>query len=118
MTEPLKDIHLKGATQYNLEPPGSLTTVYIFAIVALLILLIAVINYVNLATAKSAGRAKEVGVRKVAGASRSGLVAPQFLSESLLIVTVSSLFALLLLFALSHPFNQLIGKGNLSQYFQ
>jgi len=107
--EPLKDIHLKGATQYNLEPPGSLTTVYIFAIVALLILLIAVINYVNLATAKSAGRAKEVGVRKVAGASRSGLIA-QFLSESLLIVTVSSLFAVLLLFALSHPFNQLIGK--------
>lgn len=108
--EPLKDIHLKGATQYNLEPPGSLTTVHIFAIVALLILLIAVINYVNLATAKSAGRAKEVGVRKVAGASRSGLIA-QFLSESLLIVTVSSIFALLLLFALSHPFNQLIGKG-------
>jgi|WetSurMetagenome_2_1015567.scaffolds.fasta_scaffold01746_10 putative ABC transport system permease protein len=107
--EPLKDIHLKGATQYNLESPGSLTTVNIFAIVALLILLVAVINYVNLATAKSAGRAKEVGVRKVAGASRSGLIA-QFLSESLLIVTVSSLFALLLLFALSHPFNQLIGK--------
>jgi putative ABC transport system permease protein len=107
--EPLKDIHLKGATQNNLEPPGSLTTIYIFAIVAVLILLIAVINYVNLATAKSAGRAKETGVRKVAGASRSGLMA-QFLSESLLIVTVSSLFAVLLLFALSHPFNQLIGK--------
>jgi putative ABC transport system permease protein len=107
--EPLKDIHLKGATQYNLEPSGSLTTVYIFSIVALMILVVAVINYVNLATAKSAGRAKEVGVRKVAGASRSGLIA-QFLSESLIIVTLSALLALLLLFVLSHPFNQLIGK--------
>lgn len=107
--EPLKDIHLKGATQYTLESPGSLTTVYIFAVVALLILIIAVINYVNLATAKSAGRAKEVGVRKVAGASRTGLIV-QFLGESLLFVTVSSLLALMLLFALSHPFNQLVGK--------
>jgi putative ABC transport system permease protein len=107
--EPLKDIHLKGATQYNLEPQGSLTTVYIFSIVAMLILVIAVINYVNLATAKSAGRAKEVGVRKVAGASRPGLIV-QFLSESLMIATVSALIALLLLFVLSHPFNQLVGK--------
>ncbi len=69
--EPLKDIHLKGATQYNLEPPGSLTTVYIFAVIAILILLVAIINYVNLATAKSAGRAKEVGVRKVSGANKA-----------------------------------------------
>ncbi|MCK7530081.1 MAG: hypothetical protein MZV63_02985 [Marinilabiliales bacterium] len=56
--EPIKDIHLKGATQYNLEPPGSLSTVYIFAVIAFLVLLIAIINYVNLATAKSAGRAR------------------------------------------------------------
>src|ERR1035437_9226950 len=59
--EPLKDIHLKGAPQYQIEPSGSLSTVYIFAIIALLILVIAIINYINLATAKSAGRAKEVG---------------------------------------------------------
>jgi len=63
--EPLKDIHLKGATQYQIEPAGSLTTVYVFAVIALLTLLIAIINYINLATAKSAGRAKEVGIRKV-----------------------------------------------------
>ena len=49
--EPLADIHLKGATQYNLEPPGSLNTVYIFAVIAILILAVAIINYVNLATA-------------------------------------------------------------------
>ena len=63
--EPLKDIHLKGATQYQIEPAGSLTTVYVFAVIALLTLFIAIINYINLATAKSAGRAKEVGIRKV-----------------------------------------------------
>ena len=108
--EPLKDIHLKGATQYTLEPNGSLTTVYIFAVIAFLILLIAIINYVNLATAKSAGRAKEVGIRKVSGVNKFGLVT-QFLGESLLIVTFAALLAVLLVYALTPSFNQLIGKG-------
>jgi putative ABC transport system permease protein len=107
--EPLKDMHLKGATQYNLEPLGSLSTVYIFAVIAILILVIAIINYVNLATAKSAGRAKEVGVRKVSGANKPGLIS-QFLGESLLIVTIAAILAILLVFALSSSFNQLIGK--------
>jgi putative ABC transport system permease protein len=107
--EPLKDLHLKGATQYNLEPMGSLTTVYIFAVIALLILIIAVINYVNLATAKSAGRAKEVGVKKVAGANKSGLIS-QFLGESLIIVTFATILAVLFVYALTPSFNQLIGK--------
>lgn len=107
--EPLKDLHLKGATQYNLEPLGSLSTVYIFAVVALLILIIAIINYVNLATAKSAGRAKEVGVRKVSGANKSGLIT-QFLGESLLIVAFATMLAVLLVYAFSPSFNQLIGR--------
>jgi len=107
--EPLKDIHLKGATQYNLEPPGSLSTVYIFAVIAVLILVVAIINYVNLATAKSAGRAKEVGVKKVAGASRSGLIS-QFLGESVMLAALASIIALLLVIALTPLFNQLIGK--------
>ena len=107
--EPLKDIHLKGATQYNLEPPGSLTTVYIFAVIAILILVVAIINYVNLATAKSAARAKEVGIRKVSGGSKSGLII-QFLGESLFIVAVAALLALLLVYILTPSFNQLIGK--------
>jgi putative ABC transport system permease protein len=107
--EPLKDLHLKGATQYNLEPLGSMSTVYIFAVVALLILIIAVINYVNLATARSAGRAKEVGVRKVSGANKPGLII-QFLGESLLIVTLAALLAVMLVYALTPSFNQLIGK--------
>jgi len=107
--EPLKDIHLKGAPQYNLEPPGSPATVYIFGVVALLILVIAVINYINLATAKSAGRAKEVGVKKVAGVTRSGLIY-QFLGESLLIVTFATIIAVLLVYVLTPTFNNLIGK--------
>ena len=107
--EPLKDLHLKGATQYNLEPLGSLSTVYIFAVIALLILIIAIINYVNLATARSAGRAKEVGVRKVSGANKPGLIS-QFLGESLLIVTFAAIMAVLLIYAFTPSFNQLIGK--------
>ena len=109
VVEPLKDLHLKGATQYNLEPMGSLTTVYIFAVIALLILVIAIINYVNLATAKSAGRAKEVGVKKVAGANKSGLIS-QFLGESLIIVTFAAILAVLFVYTLTPAFNHLIGK--------
>ena len=107
--EPLKDLHLRGATQYGLEPLGSVSTVYIFAIVALLILIIAIINYINLATARSATRAKEVGVRKVAGANKRGLVF-QFLGELVLIVAVAALIAVILVYALTPSFNHLIGK--------
>jgi putative ABC transport system permease protein len=107
--EPLKDIHLKGATQYNLESPGSPATVYIFAVIALLILIVAIINYINLATAKSAARAKEVGVRKVSGANKPGLII-QFLGESFIVVIIATLLALLLVYALTPSFNQLIGK--------
>jgi putative ABC transport system permease protein len=107
--EPISDIHLKGATQYNLEPPGSLTTVYIFGAIAVLILVIAIINYVNLATAKSASRAKEVGIRKVSGGSKAGLII-QFLSESLLVVFMAGLLALILVYVLLPVFSQIAGK--------
>jgi len=107
--EPLNDIHLEGAPQYNLEPPGSLSTVYIFAVIAILILVVAIINYVNMATAKSAGRAKEVGVKKVAGANKGSLIF-QFLGESFVIVVIAFILALLLIYALSPSFNQLMGK--------
>jgi putative ABC transport system permease protein len=107
--EPLKDIHLKGAPQYSIEPSGSTTNVYIFAVIALLILVIAVINYVNLATAKSAGRAKEVGIRKVSGSDKKGLIF-QFIGESLIIVTIATIIASLIVLALTPSFNQLIGK--------
>lgn len=107
--EPLKDIHLKGATQYCLEPPGSLSTVYIFAVIAFLVLVIAIINYVNLATAKSAGRAREVGIKKVSGASKGGLFL-QFISESVVIAAIAVLISVLLVFVLTPAFSQLTGK--------
>jgi putative ABC transport system permease protein len=107
--EPLKDIYLKGAPQYPIEPGGSLTTVYIFAVIALLLLVIAVINYINLATAKSAARAKEVGIRKVSGSDKAGLIF-QFIGESLVIVTIAAIIASLLVLILSPVFNHLIGK--------
>jgi putative ABC transport system permease protein len=107
--EPLKDIHLKGAPQYPLEPAGSLSNVIIFAVIALLILVIAIINYINLATAKSAGRAKEVGIRKVSGSDRSGLMF-QFIGESLVIVTIATIIAALLVTVLTPLFNQVVGK--------
>ncbi|TFH49206.1 MAG: FtsX-like permease family protein [Bacteroidia bacterium] len=107
--EPLKDIHLKGAKQYYLEPSGSLSTVYIFSVIAFLILVIAIINYVNLATAKSAGRAKEVGVKKVSGASKAGLMS-QFIGESVIIAAVAVIISVLLVFALTPAFSQLTGK--------
>lgn len=113
--EPLKDIHLKGAPQYSLEPMGSPTTVYIFAVIAILILLVAIINYINLATAKSVTRAKEVGIKKVSGAYKSGLIV-QFLGESVLIVTFAALLSLFLVYIITPSFNQLIGiqiPGNL-----
>lgn len=107
--EPLKDIHLNGAPQYPLEPAGSLSSVYIFAVIAFLILVIAIINYVNLATAKSAGRAKEVGVRKVSGSDKKGLIL-QFIGESLIIVTAATIIAALLVLVMTPLFNQVIGK--------
>jgi putative ABC transport system permease protein len=107
--EPLKDIHLKGAPQYQIEPSGSLTTVYIFAVIALLILIIAIINYINLATAKSAGRAKEVGIRKVSGSDKTGLIF-QFVGESMVIVTIATIIASLLVLVLTPTFNHLTGK--------
>jgi putative ABC transport system permease protein len=114
--EPLKDIHLKGAPQYPLEPSGSLTNVYIFGIIAFLILTIAIINYINLATAKSANRAREVGVRKVSGAHKSGLMM-QFVGESVLIVSIAAVLALVIVIALNPLFSQLIGKEILLKMF-
>jgi putative ABC transport system permease protein len=108
--EPLRDIHMKGAPQQRLEPPGSLMNVYIFSVIAILILIIAIINYINLATAKSAGRAKEVGIRKVSGSSKSGLML-QFIGESLITVTIAMSIAVVFVLALLPYFNQLTEKN-------
>jgi putative ABC transport system permease protein len=106
---PLADIHLHSEQSDEFEVNGNETSVYIFSVIAVLILLIACVNFMNLSTARSANRAKEVGVRKVAGSVRSSLIT-QFLTESVLISFCSLLLALTLSAFLLPLFNQLSGK--------
>jgi putative ABC transport system permease protein len=86
------DIHLHSDRRYDLSESGDIQTVYLFAGIAVLVLLIACINFMNLATARSMDRAREVGVRKAVGATRGGL-AGQFLAESMLTVLVGGILA-------------------------
>lgn len=108
---PLLDIHLRRSTnsQYELEQGGNIQYVYIFSIVAIFILLIACVNFMNLSTARSSNRAKEVGVRKVLGSARKYLVY-QFLTESILVTLVSTLIALFIAVLLMPLFNEMAGK--------
>ncbi len=105
--EPLRDVHLLSTR--GSEDSGSMNNVYVFSLVAIFILLIACINFVNLTTARSVERAKEVGVRKVVGAPRS-LLARQFISESILLCLIAFVFAVALSAALIPLFNNLSGK--------
>ena len=106
---PLTAIHLHSNKSYEFEANGNVTYVYIFSVIAILILLIACVNFMNLSTARSAGRAKEVGIRKVAGSLRSNLIT-QFLTESVLVSFISLLLALGIAGLLLPLFNQLAGK--------
>ena len=106
---PLTDIHLHSKETIQLAPNSDIQYVYIFSAVALFILLIAGINFMNLATARSANRAKEVGVRKVLGSERPQLIG-QFMTESVLMTALAMVLALILV-AVSIPlFNDLAAK--------
>jgi len=105
--EPIKDVHLYSVADYDLPTKGSLSRLYIFASIALFILLIACVNFINLSTARALKRAREVGLRKVVGASR-GQIVRQFIGESVLISFVSLLFALLFIEIVQGKFNQLV----------
>jgi putative ABC transport system permease protein len=104
---PIADIHLKSHRQGEMRPPGSAANVYAFAAVAGFILLIACVNFMNLATARAAQRAKEVGLRKSVGARRTQLVS-QFLGESVLLACLATLCAVGLAFAAKPVFGRLI----------
>ena len=106
---PLLDIHLHSNKRSELEANGNIEYVYIFSFIAILILVIACVNFMNLSTARSAGRAKEVGIRKVAGSSRGHLVT-QFLTESMLLSLASLVLALGIAVFLLPAFNDLSGK--------
>jgi putative ABC transport system permease protein len=106
---PLTDIHLNSNKTGELDGNGNIQFVYIFSAIALFILLIACVNFMNLSTARSFNRAKEVGVRKVLGSLKRNLI-QQFLTESVLISFIALIFAILIAWALMPYFNQLAGK--------
>ncbi|HEX5154424.1 MAG TPA: ABC transporter permease [Parafilimonas sp.] len=94
-TQPLTNIHLDSDLKWELEPNSQRLYVYVFSIVGLLIILIAAINYINLVTARSSLRAKEIGIRKVSGAYKSSLI-KQFLLESIITCLIAFVVALII----------------------
>src|SRR6266487_1865765 len=106
----LTDIHLYSHTDYEAEPNGDIKRVYIFSAIALFILLIACINYMNLSTARSALRAREIGIRKTVGANRKEIIA-QFLSESVMISCVAMMIAFVLTWLVLPWLNKLSGQA-------
>jgi len=115
--QPLLDIHLHSHLRSEIEPNGNIVYVYIFSAVGAFILIIACINFMNLSTARSAQRAREVGVRKTIGAQRGQLIR-QFLSESVLLSMLSGIFALVLIDLFLPVFNNLTGKTISVAYLQ
>jgi putative ABC transport system permease protein len=108
--QPLIKIHLYSDFQFDVDGHGNIQYVRIFSITAVFILLVACINFMNLATARSSRRAKEVGVRKVIGGSRSGLIR-QFMSESLMITLIALLLAIACVVMILPIFNEVSGKN-------
>src|SRR5690606_14742708 len=105
----ITDIHLKSTSQNDIEPGGSITYMVVFGGIGIFILAIACINFMNMSTAQSAGRAKEVGLRKTLGSLRSQMIG-QFLAESMLYSLVAVALAVVLCCLLLPAFNMLSGK--------
>ena len=108
--QPLTDIHLKGHAEKEISTNSDMRFVMIFSAVALFVLIIACFNYMNLATAKSARRSREVGLRKVMGATRMKIF-NQFMGESFSMTIISMVMALLIVELVLHEFNQFTGKN-------
>jgi putative ABC transport system permease protein len=107
--QPIRKIRLFSRLRSEIEPTGNIASVAIFSLVAVIVLIIACINYINLSTARSLKRAKEVGLRKVVGARRKQLM-EQFLGESLLVSLLSGLLALFLASLCLPLFNAIADK--------
>lgn len=107
--QPLTSIHLQSNRRYEIEPTGSMQYIFIFSTIGVFILLIAGINYMNLATARSAQRAKEVGIKKVLGAGKTELVL-QYLVEAIVVSFVSLLVSFVFCQLLQPVMYQLTGK--------
>ncbi len=106
---PLTRLHLHDPDPYKLKGSGNATYVYLFSIMAVFLLLIACINFMNLSTARSGKRAKEVGMRKVIGAKRLDII-KQFYGESVLLALIAAVFAMVLVALFLTEFNSLTGK--------
>ena len=106
---PLTDIHLRSNAVGELGMNGNIEYVYTFSAIAIFILLIACVNFMNLSTARSASRAREVGVRKVLGSPRKYLIF-QFLAESILVTLAGAIIAVIAAWLLLPLFNQMSGK--------
>ncbi|MBB6327526.1 putative ABC transport system permease protein [Algoriphagus iocasae] len=107
--EPLKDVYLRSEVQRQPGETASLSNIYIFSIIGLFILGIAIINFMNLSTARSMERAKEVGIRKSIGADKNSLIF-QFLEESLIIVLLAAIISVILVSVALPLMEQLTGK--------
>lgn len=115
---PITDIHLHPSENWELEPGGSVNSVYIFSTIAVFILILACINFINLSTARARKRAKEVSLRKTIGAGKNQLRA-QFLQESAMSAFISLVIALVLCFLFIPIFNQIFSaKLSMDQLFQ
>ncbi|MEO6357622.1 MAG: ABC transporter permease, partial [Ferruginibacter sp.] len=108
--QPLTSIHLHSDLGYELSTNGSARTVYMLIIIGVLILMIAVINYINLATVRSSSRVKEIGVRKVVGSLKKNL-AGMFITEAILVTIMAAFTAVMLVQFVLPSFNQLAGKS-------
>jgi putative ABC transport system permease protein len=115
--QPVTDIHLKSHLRWELEANGNIEYVYIMGAAALLTLLIACINFMNLMTAKSVERAKEIGIRKTMGALRQQL-SFQFIGESVMITVISLVFAVFLLEACLPFYNSITGQSLSLNYWE
>ena len=107
--QPLTDIHLHSDLNYDFEPGSDIRYVYIFGAIALFMLIIACINFMNLSTAGASKRSREVGIRKVLGSLKNELVR-QFLLESILLTFIALLLAVVLVYLALPVFNELSGK--------
>ncbi len=105
----IKEIHLRSDVEYEMEPGGNLASIYIFSVIALFLIIIASINFMNLATAQSSTRAREVGIRKVVGSMRSKLI-NQFLTESVVLSFIALLIGIGLVWIVLPHFNTLSEK--------
>lgn len=107
--QPLNDIHLRSHLQDEISPTGDINSVYIFSTIAIFILLLAGINYINLSTARSINRAKEVSIKKVVGAGRNQLII-QFILEAIVIAFIAFGISLLFCILLKPLFSEITSK--------